>query len=37
MYCEGKVKNNGSQSYDFIKVKVEWLDENGEVIDTDWT
>lgn len=37
MYCEGKVRNNGSRAYDYIKVKVEWLDKNGDVIDTDWT
>lgn len=37
MYCEGKIRNTGSQILDFIKVKVEWLDINGTIIDTDYT
>jgi hypothetical protein len=37
MICEGKVRNTGTNTYDFVKVKVEWLDSRNEIIDTDWT
>lgn len=37
MYCEGKIRNNGSDSYDFVKVKVEWLDKTEKILDTDFT
>jgi hypothetical protein len=37
MYCVGKVRNTGSSSYDFVKVKIEWLDRNNNILDTDWT
>lgn len=37
MYCEGKVRNTGNKTFDFVKVKVEWLDKNDNVLDTDWT
>lgn len=36
MYCSGKVRNHGDQSYDYIKVKVEWIDKNDKVLDTEW-
>jgi hypothetical protein len=37
MYCEGKVRNNGTTSVDYVKAGVEWLDDDGVVLDTDWT
>jgi hypothetical protein len=37
MYCEGKVRNNGQELYDYVKVKVEWLDKQGTILDTDYT
>ncbi len=37
MYCEGKVRNTGSMTYEYIKVKVEWLDKSGTILDTDYT
>ena len=35
--CTGSVKNNGTKTYKFIKVKGSFKDSNGNVIDTDWT
>lgn len=35
--CEGKVTNNGVNSYRFIKVKGAFVDRGGTVLDTDWT
>jgi len=37
MYCEGRVRNNGKSTVKFVKVEVEWLDQNEKVLDTDWT
>jgi len=37
MYCEGKVRNNGTEAVDFIKVKVEWLGADDRMLDTDYT
>jgi membrane protein implicated in regulation of membrane protease activity len=37
MYLEGKVRNNGDSTVEYVKVGVEWLDKNGTVLDTDWT
>ncbi|WP_281868035.1 FxLYD domain-containing protein [Brevibacillus parabrevis] len=37
IYVTGAVKNNGSKSLSYIKVKVTYLDVNNQVIDTDWT
>lgn len=37
MYCDGKIRNNGKDSYNYVKVKVEWLDKNGVILDTDYT
>lgn len=37
MYCKGKVRNNGTEEVDFIKVEVEWLDSAGKVLETDHT
>ena len=34
MYCKGRIRNNGESTVNF---GVEWLDENGKVLDTDWT
>ncbi len=33
----GYVRNNGDTSVDFVKVGVELLNENGDVLDTDWS
>ena len=35
--CTGSVKNTGTKSYKFIKVKGSFKDSDGNVIDTDWT
>lgn len=37
MYCEGKVRNTGYKPYEYVKVKVEWLDKQKRIIDTDYT
>ncbi|HEX7014680.1 MAG TPA: FxLYD domain-containing protein [Cyclobacteriaceae bacterium] len=37
MYCEGKVRNTGTKKFDYVKVKVEWLDKGGTILDTDFT
>lgn len=37
MYAEGFVKNNSNQTYSFIVVNVNYSDENGSIVDTDWT
>lgn len=37
MYCEGKIRNTGMREFDFVKVKVEWLDGGGTILDTDYT
>ena len=37
MYCEGKVRNIGESTYEYVKVKVEWLDKNNIILDTDYT
>ena len=34
--CTGSVKNTGTKTYEFIKVKGAFKDSNGEVVDTDW-
>lgn len=35
--CTGKVKNTGKRTYSFIEVKGSFKDEDGNVLDTDWT
>jgi DNA repair exonuclease SbcCD ATPase subunit len=35
--CEGTLKNSGTKSYEFIKIKGSFEDANGNVVDTDWT
>jgi hypothetical protein len=35
--CTGTIKNNGEQSYDFVKVKGAFTTSTGTVVDTDWT
>ncbi len=37
MHIEGRVRNNGSSPIDYVKIEVEWLDDQGRVLDTDWT
>jgi len=37
MYLQGKVRNNGDRPVEFIKIRVEWLDADGVVLDSDWT
>lgn len=37
MYFKGKIRNDGDTTVDFVKVKVEWLDDNKNVLDSDWT
>ncbi|MFC8575514.1 FxLYD domain-containing protein, partial [Heyndrickxia sporothermodurans] len=32
----GFIKNNSSTSYTFVKIKVTYKDEIGNIIDTDW-
>ena len=33
----GKVRNTGSEPVSYVKVGVDLLDENGEVLDSAWT
>ena len=35
--CTGSVKNNGTKTYKYIKVKGSFKDSSGNVVDTDWT
>ncbi len=35
--CTGTIKNTGSKTYSFVKVKGSFKNSSGEVIDTDWT
>lgn len=37
VYTSGAIKNVGDQDYSYIKVRVTHLDEDNNVIDTDWT
>lgn len=37
MYLKGKVRNKGSAAVKFLKVGVEWLDANDQILDTDYT
>ena len=37
MYLKGKVRNAGSSTVDSVKVGVDWLDQAGTVLDTDYT
>ncbi len=36
-YCTGSVKNNGTKTYKFVKVKAAFKDSADDVVDTDWT
>lgn len=36
MYCTGKVRNKGDKPVRYVKVAVEWLDNEGTVLDTDY-
>ncbi len=33
----GKVKNNGSRTYKFVKIKGAFKNSSGSTVDTDWT
>ncbi len=35
--CTGTVTNNGTGTYDYVKVKGSFKDSSGSVLDTDWT
>ena len=35
--CKGSVKNNGTKSYNYVKIKGSFKDKDGNVLDTDWT
>lgn len=37
MYASGAVKNVSQTSYSYIKVKVTYVNDSGDIIDTDWT
>ncbi|MRS11491.1 MAG: hypothetical protein EG823_00240 [Actinobacteria bacterium] len=37
MTCEGKVRNHGSTTVEFVKVGVDWIGAGDIVLDTDWT
>lgn len=37
IYVSGAVKNNGDSSVSSVRVKVNYMDEEMSVIDTDWT
>jgi hypothetical protein len=37
MYLKGKVRNDGTTTAQYVKVGVDWLDQNGKVLDTGWT
>ena len=36
-YAEGTVKNNSSSTVSYVKVKCAFMDNSGNVIDTNWT
>ncbi|MCD7032865.1 FxLYD domain-containing protein [Metabacillus sp. GX 13764] len=36
-YVSGAVKNNGDNTYTYVKLKVSYMDESGNVLDTDFT
>lgn len=35
--CTGTVKNTGSKTYSFVKIKGSFKNYSGSVVDTDWT
>lgn len=35
--AEGTMRNNGFDTYEFVKVKGAFITNTGEVVDTDWT
>jgi hypothetical protein len=37
IYCEGRIRNNGDRPVEFARVGVEWIAEDGTVLDTDYT
>jgi len=37
VYCTGSVKNTGSYSIKYVKVRAGFKDSRGNVIDSDWT
>ena len=34
--CTGTIENIGAQQYNYVKVKVIYKDENGDILTTDW-
>lgn len=37
IYVTGAVKNNSGSPFTYIEVKVTYTDDNGTILDTDWT
>lgn len=35
--CTGTIKNTGSKTYSFVKIKGSFKTSSGTVVDTDWT
>jgi hypothetical protein len=37
MEATGYFKNQSNQTYSYVKVKVDYKDKDGNIVDTDWT
>jgi hypothetical protein len=37
MYLKGKITNYGTETFRYVKVGVNWYDNNGRMLDTDYT
>jgi len=37
IHLKGKIRNNGTSKVEYVKVKVEWLDGTGKVLDSNYT
>ena len=37
LYITGSIRNTGMKTYKYVELRVELLDKDGSVIDTDWT
>ena len=35
--AEGRITNNGEYGYKFVKITVDFLDEDGKTIESEWT
>lgn len=35
--AEGRITNNGEYGYEFVKITVDFLDEDGKTIESEWT